>query len=131
MGTGYKGDASHHHSVSENLPGMKQEYPYKDGYFGSKGSSSDSKVRHIESDNPEETAKEFYDKLAHGGIEIPIYDKKTGQEKGRRCCLSDGSVISWRNVSSSDGSPAVDVNIEHSSDSGGIKQQKIHFTADK
>ena len=41
--------------------------------------------------------------------------------------LSDGSVITWRNISHSDGSPAVDINVERSSDSDGIKQQKIHF----
>lgn len=51
-----------------------------------------------------------------------------GNEYGKKTKLSDGSIISWRNVSHSpDKSPAVDINIERSSDSGGIKKQKIHF----
>ena len=65
-------------------------------------------------------------------IEEPIFNKKTGDEIGQKTTLSDGSIISWRNVSSSaDGSPAVDINIEYSSDSGGIKRQKIHFVKEK
>ena len=132
MGTGYKGNADHYHSISENLPTLKNEYPYDNGYFGAKGDSSDSKVRHIESPDPQKCAKEFYDKFTYGGIEEPIFNKKTGDEIGQKTTLSDGSIISWRNVSSSaDGSPAVDINIEYSSDSGGIKRQKIHFVKEK
>lgn len=41
--------------------------------------------------------------------------------------MADGGVVTWRETSISDGSPAVDINIEHSSDSGGVKEQKIHF----
>ena len=41
--------------------------------------------------------------------------------------MSDGTVITMRKVSTSDGTPAVDINIEHSRGSGGIKSQKIHF----
>ena len=37
MGTGYKGNADHYHSISENLPTMKEKYAYNDGYFGEKG----------------------------------------------------------------------------------------------
>jgi hypothetical protein len=128
MGSGYKGNTDHYHSISENLPPMKEKYFYKDGYFGNKGNNSkNNKVRHIESCDPSKTAKEFYDTLTHGGKEEPIYDKKTGEKIGKKTTLADGSVVAWRKVSSSDGSPAVDINIEYSSDSGGIKQQKIHF----
>ena len=42
--------------------------------------------------------------------------------------MSDGSVITWRKISSSDGTPVVEINISNSSHTGGIKQQKIHFT---
>lgn len=41
--------------------------------------------------------------------------------------MSDGTVITMREVSSSDGSPAVDINISRGSGSGSIKGQKIHF----
>lgn len=128
MGTYFKGGAGHYHSISENSAPLKKEYPYKNGYFGEKGrSSTNSKVRYIESSNPEKTAKEFYDKATYGGIEEPIYNKRTGEKIGMKTTLSDGSVISWRNVSRSDGTPAVDINISRSTDSGGIKEQKIHF----
>lgn len=128
MGTGYKGGADHYHSISENLPPLKEKYSYNDGYFGDKGNNKkNNKVRHIESSNPSRTAKDFYDSLTHGGKEEPIYDKRTGERIGKKTTLADGSIVSWREVSSSDGSPAVDINIEYSSDSGGIKQQKIHF----
>lgn len=128
MGSGYKGNSDHFHSISENLPSMKDKYSYKGGYFGDKGDNKkNNKVRHIDSDNPSKTAKEFYDTLTHGGKEELIYDKKTGEKIGKKTTLSDGSVVTWRDVSSSDGSPAVDINIEYSADSGGIKTQKIHF----
>jgi len=41
--------------------------------------------------------------------------------------MEDGTVITMREVSSSDGSPAIDINISGSSDSGGLNDQKIHF----
>ncbi len=131
MGTSYKGGAVHYHSISENLPSLKSKYDYKDGYFGTKGdSSTNSRVRHIASEDPVQTAKEFYDRATYGGIETPIYDKNSNVI-GQKTNLEDGSVITWRNVSSSDGTPAVDINIEKSSNSGGIKQQKIHFVKEK
>jgi len=127
MGTGYKGNAAHYHSIVENLPEMENSYPYQNGFFGTRGNSKRGSIRHIGSDDPQRTAKEFYDKLTFGGKEEPIYDRQ-GNEHGRKTTLSDGSIISWRNVSHSpDKSPAVDINIERSSNSGGIRQQKIHF----
>ena len=64
-------------------------------------------------------SKIFYDKIARGGVESPIKDKN-GNVKGHLSKMADGSIVSWREVSNSDGSPAVDINIERSSDSGGI-----------
>ena len=128
MGTGYKGNADHYHSISENLPVMKEKYSYNNGYFGENGQSKkNNKVRNIFSDAPSATAQKFYDTLAYGGKEEPNYNIKTVKQNGMKTTLSDGSVITWRNISHSDGSPAVDINVERSSDSDGIKQQKIHF----
>lgn len=128
MGTGYKGNADHYHSISENLPVMKEKYSYNNGYFGENGQSKkNNKVRNIFSDAPSATAQKFYDTLAYGGKEEPTYNSKTGKQNGMKTTLSDGSVITWINISHSDGSPAVDINVERSSDSDGIKQQKIHF----
>ena len=41
--------------------------------------------------------------------------------------MADGTVITMRKVSHSDGTPAVDINIKPSTHTGGVKGQKIHF----
>lgn len=42
--------------------------------------------------------------------------------------MVDGTIITFRPISSSDGSPAVDINIKGSDNHGKLKAQKIHFT---
>ena len=126
MGLGYKGDTGHHHSISENVSDLSKDYPVKNGFFGTPGNTSDNYVRHIESSDPASTAKDFYDRLAHGGKESDILDK-SGNKKGATTKMADGTVVTWREISYSDGSPAVDINIKKSTDSGGLKTQKIHF----
>jgi len=126
MGT-YKGGADHYHSVSENIPTVKRDYPLKNGYFGIPGQSRSNDIRNIVSDNPSETAKDFYDKIAHGGIEKPL-QKKDGSPNGWETTMSDGTIINWRPVSSSkDKSPAVDIFISKKAANGEVKTQKIHF----
>lgn len=122
MGTGFKGDTYYHHSISENLKKVKEDYSFSNGLFGIRGDSSRERTRHIESDAPEITSLDFYNKLAYGGIESASSNGKAKISK-----MEDGSTISYRLISSSDGSPVVEINIRKSSDSGGIKQQKIHF----
>ena len=68
-------------------------------------------------------AKDFYEKLTYGAIE-----KSLPNGKGKIAKLKDGTIITYREISSSDGSPAVDINIKKSTNSNGVKQQKIHFT---
>lgn len=121
MGRGYKGDTGHHHTLPENLPSLIKKYKYVNGYFGDHGQGRDY-VRNITCNNPGATAKEFYDVAAHGGIE-----REMSNGKGVYTKMKDGSILSYREISSSDGSPAVEINIKHSSDHGGIKYQKIHF----
>lgn len=121
MGHGYKGDTGHHHSIMENLSSLKSEYKYHNGYFGNPDRGRDF-VRNIKSDDPVKTAQDFYDKAAHGGVE-----KQMNNGKGVYTKMKDGSILSYREVSSSDGSPAVEINIKQSSDHGDIKYQKIHF----
>ena len=41
--------------------------------------------------------------------------------------MSDGSYITWRKTSSSDGTPAIDINPQSSSST--YAKQKIHFVA--
>jgi len=48
--------------------------------------------------------------------------------EGARTQMKDGTIITYREVSHSDGTSAVDINVSKSSGStGGIKSQKIHF----
>ena len=121
MGHGYKGDTGHHHSITENLGSLTAKYDYSNGYFGEQGKGR-SFVRNISSDDPANTAKDFYDTAAHGGIEGAMYNGKGYVTK-----MKDGTILSYREVSSSDGSPTVEINIRQSDDHGDIKYQKIHF----
>ena len=125
MGHGYKGDTGHHHSISENLPSLQSKYNYNDGYFGVPGHGRDY-VRNFISENPEATAKEFYDTAAHGGIEHQM-----SNGKGMVTKMQDGTIVSYRETSSSDGSPVVEINIRESDDFGNLKYQKIHFVKGK
>ena len=66
--------------------------------------------------------KDFYDTAAHGGIEGAM-----DNGKGYVTKMKDGTILSYRETSSSDGSPAVEINIKQSDEHGDIKYQKIHF----
>ena len=127
MGTGiYNGGTSYHRSIAENLPNLASKYSFNNGYFGTRGDSTKERTRHIESKNPISTSTDFYSKLTHGAIE-----KQLPNGKGAVAKLADGTIVTYRKISSSDGSPAVDINIKRSEESGGIKQQKIHFVKEK
>ena len=115
----YKGGTTKHYSISDNIGILKLNYKYSKGYFGDKGQGRDF-TRNISSSNPVKTAKEFYDTASKGGIE-------TTYSKGKYTKLSDGTIISYRETSSSDGTSVVEINIRQSSNSAGVKFQKIHF----
>lgn len=125
MGTGYKGNSPTFRSVGENIESVSSKYHYHEGRFGVRGSKK-NKVRHIASEKPLETAKDFYDKLAYGGKE-DIYEK----EKMKITRMADGTVITYRETSTSDGTPVVEINIDNSGNCGGVKSQKIHFIEEK
>ncbi len=127
MGTCYKGNANHYHKITENLPSMKEKYNYHNGLFGESGQSKSRHIRNIASNDPNQTVQSFYDNLAHGGIEKPLY-YKDGTIKGYQTTMADGTTINWRKVSSSrDDSPAVDIDVQYSDDHGKLVAQKIHF----
>ena len=126
MGTSYKGGSPTFRTITENVSSLKNKFPVRNGYFGTEGQGR-SFTRNITSIDPKKTAKEFYDQATYGGIEEPVIEKKTGNIIGKKTRLADGSVISWRENSKSDGTSVVEINIERSFDSGGIKKQKIHF----
>ena len=129
MGHGYKGDTGHYHTIGENVGTLRDKFTFNEstGYFGVRGKSGQGNVRNIASDDPAKTAKAFYDIAGRGGIEEPL-----ANGKGFRVSMKDGSIITYREVSSSDGSPAVDIHITSSSDdTGGVRTQKIHFVRKK
>ena len=122
MGTTYKGDSKHFRSIGENVLITALSYPYANGRFGVNSQSTGNRTRNIFSIDPLATAKDFYDKIAYGGIEKTFND---GALKITH--MADGSVITMRTTSHSDGTPVVEINITKSTYSGGVKNQKIHF----
>lgn len=122
MGTGYKNNTTHYHTLLENIPSVSSKYMIDNGYFGIPGNGRKGFSRNYVSDNPLANATEFYNYIANGGIEVMMPNNRGFFTK-----MKDGTIISFREVSSSDGSPAIDINIKESSNTGGIKQQKIHF----
>lgn len=118
-GMGERGNEnSRHHSLADNLPDVTKTYPLKEGYFGTPGDGG-YRVRHIESNTPVKTGEDFFERMTVGAIKRwPIIGK------GKCAELSDHSVITFRHVSSSDGTPAADIKIIQQ---GLVKPQKIHF----
>ncbi len=123
MGTGFKGGSKKYHSIGQNVLITSNSYKYTNGYFGEKSPSTGSKTRNIVSSDSVSTATDFYNKIALGGTETAYNNGNM-----RITQMSDGSVITWRKISSSDGTPVVEINISNSSHTDGVKQQKIHFT---
>lgn len=122
MGTCYKGNSKTYRSVGQNILITSSAYRYKDGYFGEVSPSTGSKTRNIASLDNIATARDFYNKIAYGGTET-VY--KNGSMKVTN--MADGTVITWRLTSHSDGTSVVEINISSSSHTGGLKKQKIHF----
>lgn len=115
----YKGGTTKYHSISDNINNLKSNYKYSNGYFGEKGQGRDF-TRNISCSDPIKTAKEFYDIASKGGAE-------TTYDKGRYAKLFDGTIISYREISTSDGTSVVEINIRQSFNNAGVKFQKIHF----
>ncbi len=120
MGVKYIGGAKHFRSIGQNLLAMKSSYGFENGYFGKNDGTSNNKVRTIITDNPDKTAKDFFNKISYGGVDI----SKNGVTMAQ---THDGTIITFRLKTSSNGSPAVDINIDYSTHAAGIKRQKIHF----
>lgn len=122
MGTAYKGNATYYRSIGQNILPTSSKYEYHNGRFGVSSPSTGNYTRNIRSSDPIKAAKDFYDTITYGGLE-KMY------ENGKRkiTYMADGSIVTWRVVSGSDGSPVVEINIRNSSHTGGLKKQKIHF----
>lgn len=121
MGTTYKGDSVYYRSIGQNVLIVSTKYSFSKGYFGENSMHGNDRTRNISSSDNLATAKDFYDKIAFGGKEQVVNDNM------RITRMADGTVITMRKVSHSDGTPAVDINIKSSTHTGGVKNQKIHF----
>ena len=120
----YVGKIQRYRSLNENITATAEKYPLINGFFGQKGKSRG--VREIHSRNNEATAKDFFNKIAKGGV----LDLKTimGGVVSR---MKDGSVVSYRKITSSTNSPAVEIRFRKLNSKYGINDQKIHFVQDK
>ncbi len=87
----------------------------------SKGHSEDKRI--ITSKNPLDTAYDFYKIATKGGI-----SSKLENGKGIRTDMSDGTCFTLREISKSDGSPAINISARKGTSNSGVKTQKIHFT---
>lgn len=91
------------------------------GYFGSKGNGK--KVRIINCTNPIDVAEYCYQTLGRGGVMKTALNSKGLKVHMSR--LADGTLVTYRQITSSAGSPAVEIRLtgrEHI-----VKEQKIHF----
>ena len=93
----------------------QQEFELNEsGYFGEVGQSGNSKVRNIS--GGDEAAKRFFEEKTKG------YVDEQEIENGKVRTLEDGTKITYRSKSHSDGTPAIDINKGNT-----YKRQKIHF----
>ena len=71
--------------------------------------------------NTIKTLEDFFKKISKGGIK-----SKLTNGKGDRVDFADGTTITYRVITSTKGSKAVDIKVVSKSE-GGISTQKIHF----
>jgi hypothetical protein len=123
MGTYYKGNAPYYHTLKENIDNIKKYFILNSsGYFGEVGKVQVENIRQINALNQIESAKDFYNTISYGGIESSLPNNK-----GVKTQLKDGTIIVYREITSTEGSPAVEINIKNSNDNCSIQNQKIHF----
>jgi|LauGreDrversion4_2_1035121.scaffolds.fasta_scaffold121367_4 hypothetical protein len=116
MGHASGGGYSSPGGLSQNLGKLLNKFPSdRQGRLGAKGRN---KARLIASDNPAKTSEDVYSALKSGGKE-----SRLPNGKGRLTAFPDGSRVIHRPVSSSDGSPVVEISIKGPNGSS----YKIHF----
>ncbi len=103
-------------SIEENALLVKDKYGLtSNGYFAQPGKNA----RVYKTNDPIGDSIDFFEKLATGGKKGPL-----ANGKGSRVRLDDGTWITHRIITSTKGSPAVDINVIGEKS---IKTQKIHF----
>ena len=109
-------------NIDDNAIDLAREFHMTSaGYFGRKGNGKG--VRVIDCDNPVTIAEYCYQVLGQGGVETIATNRK-GQTI-HMIRLGDGSLVTYRQITSSKGSPAVEIRV--SSGLHIVKQQKIHY----
>jgi hypothetical protein len=110
-------------SPNNNISSLSNLYDYNsnNGLFGKRGKNAQI----IYSSNQIETSHDFFEKISKGGI-----NSKLTNGKGDRVDFSDGTIITYRVITSTKESPAVDIKVVKRS-KGGISSQKIHFIKEK
>ncbi|MBQ6341021.1 MAG: hypothetical protein IJI36_17940 [Kiritimatiellae bacterium] len=112
-----------HHNLTDNLPSLTAVFKATpEGYFGIKGKGKTS-TRRIANENPLATAHKFFKLATDGGKKD---EKVSSGDERLSYVMKDGSRITMRLTSSSDGSPAVDIVVSKTAN-GFVKNQKIHF----
>lgn len=107
-------------SLEENLEELVKHFPVDErGYFGTKGVSRREWIRNIATEAPGRTAAEFAAMAAaNPSVVRPLPDK------GFVWIMRDGSKVTYRWASTSDGTPVVELSCNGVL---GIADQKIHF----
>ena len=104
-------------SINENVAKMQGKFaPNEHGNFGVQGKNT----RVIKCDDPIKDSATFYDRIGKGGKLETIPGKE-----GTVTTLDDNSKITYRIITTTEGSPAVQINVKNVTT--GIKNQKIHF----
>ncbi len=104
-------------SIDENALLVKDKYGLdENGFFGE---TTKTRSQVFKSSSPIDDSLEFYDKLSTGG-------KRTLLDNGHgvKTVLDDDTVITHRVITSTKGSPAVDI---HVYSKAFVQTQKIHF----
>jgi uncharacterized protein YukE len=115
MGKDVIDDAKKISTATKGTPSAAKIVPGENGYYGTVGKSGNNKVRNMPGGNS--SATEFYDNITQG------YTKETVYPNGAKVrTMPDGTEITFRAKSNSDGTPAVDINKGST-----YKPQKIHF----
>ncbi len=106
-------------SPNNNIESLKTSFKFnsKTGKFGDKGKNSQI----IKATDPVAESLKFFNKISKGG-DI----SKLANGKGDRVDFTDGTTITYRVVTSTPKSPAVDINVKVYN-KGKISSQKIHF----
>lgn len=109
-------------TISENLSRFSRFPLSEHGYFGV--NTKKSSIRILSSEDPKNTAQNFFEELTHGMPTKPL-----ANGKGVFARSSDGYRIVYRpKSSSSDASPAIEIWAPVKNITGLATYQKIHFT---